>query len=314
MASLWNDDELIAHTLRKNADDYAKQQQLVSDNYDKTWGKGGELNFGPLQGLVQFLSGNGGSKQGYMDKRGFTKENNAMGANGLISGENALAQAIDFDKQLGKDYQSGVGAVRGLKDIPLAGGILYELLAPVAQTAAAGRDLGSGVTGDWTNWNNRDHLSDLGAAAETGLNLMTGGTLGSGASLGAKAGKMALTSAASGAASTLREHGSNATMGDIASNAALSGAIGGAIPVVGAGLGKVGNSLAKRGVANGAAATASKASQIGQGIKSFIPKTKLGKGAALAAGAGGAIGLGNLLGNGGQQNDVYSGYNNYGGY
>lgn len=194
-------------------------------------------------------------------------------------------------------------------------GIIGSLINPAGQAASlVGDTVYGATTGNWDNFNKRDLLSDLGAIAETGLNLATGGALGSGANLATKAGKAALTNAAANAVSTLREQGSDATLGDVLGSAAFGGAIGGALPVVGAGLGKVGNSLAKRGVANGAAATASKASQIGQGIKSFIPKTKLGKGAALAAGAGGAIGLGNLLGNGGQQNDVYSGYNNYGGY
>lgn len=215
------------------------------------------------------------------------------------------------------------------------GGLLGALINPITQTVKAGVDLGAGIGGSiggnanaWDAWNKRDHLSDLGALANTALTFTGAGNLARGASLGAKAGAGALIGGLQNGAYNLYQNGQNTNLGDLVGDMAFGAAIGGAVPVAGNALGNISTKGAQRlvdsavarnglNLSNDAymAAIKNAKSGIKGGLTSFgaglIPTTKLGKAAAIGGGAAlGGLTLSNLLG-GGQQDD----YNNYyGGY
>lgn len=216
------------------------------------------------------------------------------------------------------------------------GGLLGALINPITQTVKAGVDLGAGAIGSmngdenaWDAWNKRDHLSDLGALANTALTFSGVGNLARGASLGAKIGAGALIGGLQNGAYNLYQNGQNTDLGNLAGDMAFGAAIGGAMPVAGNALGNITTKGAQRIVDSGLArnglnltddaymAAINNAKRgVRGGLTSFgagiIPTTKLGKATAIGGGAllGGKV-LGNLLGNN-QQNDNYNNY--YGGY
>lgn len=148
-------------------------------------------------------------------------------------------------------------------------GIIGSLLNPFAQVASAGGDLVGGMaTGDWSAWNDRDHLSDLASLGEVALTAVpiVGGVgkavRGAGAVAGAasKAGKVGkamgaisniskahplATSAAwgglYGGLGELERKGTDVNLGDILSGTALGAGMGAALHGVGKGVGKVWN-------------------------------------------------------------------------
>lgn len=120
-------------------------------------------------------------------------------------------------------------------------GLLGALLNPIGQTATAGFDL---ATGQYEN-NDRDVMSDLGAAGQTALSFLpfagglakAGGLVGkAGAGVGKAVNSvpgMALTGAGFNAGETLRQQGSDVDMGDLASSAGIGAAFGAGIPIAG---------------------------------------------------------------------------------
>lgn len=120
-------------------------------------------------------------------------------------------------------------------------GLLGALLNPIGQTATAGFDL---ATGQYEN-NDRDAMSDLGAAGQTALSFLpfagglarAGGAVGK---IGAGVGKavnsvpgMAATGAGFNAGETLRQGGSETEMGDLLGAAGTGAAFGAGIPIAG---------------------------------------------------------------------------------
>ncbi len=216
------------------------------------------------------------------------------------------------------------------------GGLLGALINPITQTVKAGVDLGAGIGGSiggdehaWDAWNSRDHLSDLGALANTALTFTGAGNLARGATLGAKIGAGALIGGLQNGAYNLYQNGQNTNLGDLMGDVAFGAGIGGAIPLAGNALGNIATKGAQRIVDSGLARTGLNLSDdaymaainnaksgIRGGLTSFgaglMPTTKLGKAAALGGGAAlGGLTLSNLLG-GGNQSDEYNNY--YGGY
>lgn len=156
-----------------------------------------------------------------------------------------------------KDYGSYVGDTRSnfekqyqknrFKEFG-EGGIINETLNPMFQVASmpanAISGLGGGEFDDWGNGRNyrnrRDIASDIGAVGETAFNLAGFGSLGDAVKGGTKimsnVGKTALRTGALGAGenafATLREQGGDASLGDLATSAALGGAIGGGLGAI----------------------------------------------------------------------------------
>lgn len=215
------------------------------------------------------------------------------------------------------------------------GGLLGALINPLTQTVKAGADLAGGIGGSiggdehaWDAWNKRDHLSDLGALANTALTFTGAGNLARGASLGAKVGAGALIGGLQNGAYNLYQNGQNTDLGNLAGDMAFGAAISGAIPVAGNALGNIStrgaqrlvdSAIARNGLDLTGDAYMSAINNAKHGLRGglisfgagMIPQTRLGKAAAIGGGAAlGGMTLSNLLG-GGQQND----YNNYyGGY
>lgn len=184
-------------------------------------------------------------------------------------------------------------------------GLLGAILNPIGQTATAVGDLATGQYDD----KGRDMWSDIGAAGQTALSVLpfagglarAGGMVGK---LGSGIGKtvnsvpgMAATGAGFSAGETLRQDGSEAELGDLLGAAGTGAAFGAAIPIVG----KVGgNMLRKRGskVLNRELSQAGVADDAAQqfmssvpnkalyqtALRSFVPKSTIGK-AALGGGA-----------------------------
>lgn len=223
------------------------------------------------------------------------------------------------------------------------GGLLGALINPITQTVKAGVDLGAGIGGNWDAWNKRDHLSDLGALANTALTFTGVGNLARSASLGAKVGAGALNNAIQSGAYNLYQNGQNTDLGNLAGDMAFGAVIGGAIPVAGNAIGNIAQRGAVKSVNNalrnaGFGSNLSNAGmyaagqnvlgdqyqallkQANSGIRNkltnfatgALPNSRLGKAAAIGGGTAlGGFGLSKLFG-GGQQDD----YNNYyyGGY
>lgn len=156
-----------------------------------------------------------------------------------------------------KDYGSYVGDARSnfekqyqknrFKEFG-EGGVINETLNPMFQVASmpanAISGLGGGEFDDWGNGKNyrnrRDIASDIGAVGETAFNLAGFGSLGDAVKGGARVmsnvGKTALRTGALGAGenafATLREQGGDASLGDLATSAALGGVIGGGLGAI----------------------------------------------------------------------------------
>lgn len=197
-------------------------------------------------------------------------------------------------------------------------GLLGALLNPIGQTATAGFDL---ATGQYEA-NDRDALSDLGAAGQTALTFLpfagglakAGGVLGKvGAGIGKAANSvpgMATIGAGFNAGETLRQQGSDVDMGDLASSAGIGAAFGAGIPIAGKlggnmlrnrGSKVLGSELAKSGVADDAAqqfmSSVPNKALYQTALRSFIPKSTAGK---VAVGAGALYGGSRLMGMGAQ--------------
>lgn len=283
-------------------------------------------------------------KQALEDAKANDNDNFWSGLGDFFVGKSAERQKADLADEYLKAYSSNpfafesgsyndaAGKLKTDYDVDrgtfINGGLLGALINPITQTVKAGVDLGAGIGGNWDAWNKRDHLSDLGALANTALTFTGAGNLARGASLGAKIGAGALIGGLQNGAYNLYQNGENTNAGDLLGDMAFGAAIGGAVPVAGNALGNITTKGAQRivdsGLANAGlnlsddaymAAINSAKSGIKGGLTSFgaglMPTTKLGKAAALGGGAAlGGLTLSNLLG-GGQQSD----YNNYyGGY
>lgn len=153
-------------------------------------------------------------------------------------------------------YNNAAGGIKTDADLDrgtfINGGLLGALINPITQTFKAGADLAGGIGGSiggdehaWDAWNERDHLSDLGALASSALTFTGVGNLARGASLGAKVGAGALVNGLQSGAYNLYENGQNTDLGNLAGDMAFGAAIGGAIPVAGNAIGNI----ARRGAA-----------------------------------------------------------------
>ena len=197
-------------------------------------------------------------------------------------------------------------------------GLLGAILNPIGQTATAGFDL---ATGQYAN-NDRDVMSDLGAAGQTALTFLpfagglakAGGIIGkAGVGIGKAANSvpgMAGIGAGFNAGETLRQSGSDTDMGELLGSAGMGAAFGAGIPIAGRFAGNMlrkrgssvlGRELAQSGVADDAAqqvlqATPNKA-LYQTALRSFVPKSTVGK---LAAGGAGIYGASRLMGMGQQ--------------
>lgn len=236
-------------------------------------------------------------------------------------------------------YNNAAGSIKTDADLErgtfINGGLLGALINPITQTGKALADLGVGVGGSiggdehaWDAWNKRDHLSDLGALANTALTFTGVGNLARGASLGAKIGAGALISGLQNGAYNLYENGQNVNLGDLAGDMAFGAAIGGAIPVAGNAIGNIAQRGAVKSV-NNALRNAGFGSNLGNasmyaagqnvlgdqyqallkqansGIRNklanfatgTLPNSRLGKAAAIGGGAAlGGYGLSKLFG------------------
>lgn len=278
--------------------------------------------------LMNLLSGQG-SEKSFLKQQGFTPEIQDAGAAGNISASDLGDYLSSVSSANTQAMNTGTGAVAGLNNIPVVGGILNYLTAPVAQLAGAGRDLQTGVQGDWNRWNQRDHVSDAAALGKVGLEALTAG-MGTPATVGAKVGFGMATGAADNALDTVREQGSNLNAGDLLQSAGIGAAFGGAIPLAGAGLKKAGSNLAARGanVLNNAGVDPSKvakSTQVGIGLRNlgtsgvnrFRNLTTPQKALMLGGAGAGTIGIANLLNRNNQQSqlsdeDLAALYNYYG--
>lgn len=271
--------------------------------------------------LVNFLSGQGTEKS-FLNRHGFTPEIQEAGAAGNI-GYSDLANYLNgVEANNTNEMETGYGAVAGLNNVPLVGGILNYLTSPIAQLSGAARAIGT------DRWNNRDHISDAAALGQVGLAALTAG-FGTPATLGARMGFGAATGAAENALDTIRQYGKDTNSGELLGSAAIGGAFGAGIPLAGAGLGKI-TQRGTQAIANKVAPAlgddaalafaqqAGKGTQFGAGLRDlggsafnrFNNMSKLGKAATVGGIAAGGFGLNNLLrGN----NDTY-GNNYYGGY
>lgn len=306
-----------------------RAQQEVEDNNRKTYQDAlnrAKQDYANADWLTKLTSGL--TEGNYLKRHGFTDEMNELGNAGQIGTNDFWDYKSGIERQLTADMEKGTGAVDFLNDIPVIGGILNYLTSPIAQLAGGARALEAGVNGDWTRWNNRDHVSDAAALGQVGLAALTAG-MGAPASLGAKMGFGAATGAAENALDTVRQYGEKTDGGDLLSSAAIGGAFGAGIPLAGAGINKIAqrgvNSIANKvapalgdDAALAFANQAGKGTQIGAGLRDlggsainrFNNMSKLGKAATVGGLAAGGFGLKNLLSG---NNDSY-GNNYYGGY
>lgn len=186
-------------------------------------------------------------------------------------------------------------------------GILGALLNPFAQTATAAGDL---ATGQYQK-KGRDVMSDLGALGESALTFLPG------AGMIGKAGKvgkaltsvpgLAATNAGFGGLEAVRQGGSETQLQDVLSQAGMGAAFGGGIPLAGKLLKGRGSKVLQKGMASRGMDDEMIKQTMGaipnralyySAVKSFVPKSTIGK---VAAGGGAAYGIGSLLNQGGQQ-------------
>ena len=300
-----------------------RAQQEIQDNNRKTYQDAlnrAKQDYANADWLTKLTSGL--TEGNYLKRHGFTDEMNEYGNQGLIGANDFLDYKSNLERQLTSEMEKGTGAVDFLNDVPVIGGILNYLTAPVAQLAGAARTIGT------DNWNKRDHFSDAAALGQVGLAALTAG-FGAPASLGTKMGFGAATGAAENALDTIRQYGENTNGGDLLGSAAIGGAFGAGIPLAGAGLGKI-TQRGTQAIANKVAPAlgddaalafakqAGKGTQFGAGLRDlggsavnrFNNMSKLGKAATVGGVAAGGFGLKNLLSG---NNDTY-GNNYYGGY
>ena len=195
--------------------------------------------------LMNLLSGQG-SEKSFLKQQGFTPEIQEAGAAGNISASDLGDYLSGVSRANTKAMNTGTGAVAGLNNIPIVGPMLNYMVAPAAQLAGAGRDLQTGVQGDWNRWNQRDHVSDAAAAAKIGLEALTAGMGLDKLPLGKQIIGGAVTGAADNALDTIREQGSQMNAGDVLKSAAFGGGMGAAFPIVG----NVLNNITTRGAEN----------------------------------------------------------------
>lgn len=210
-----------------------RAQQEIQDNNRKTYQDAlnrAKQDYANADWLTKLTSGL--TEGNYLKRHGFTDEMNEYGNQGLIGANDFLDYKSNLERQLTSEMEKGTGAVDFLNDVPVIGGILNYLTAPVAQLAGAARTIGT------DNWNKRDHFSDAAALGQVGLAALTAG-FGAPASLGAKMGFGAATGAVENALDTIRQYGENTNGGDLLGSAAIGGAFGAGIPLAGAGLGKI---------------------------------------------------------------------------
>lgn len=257
------------------------------------------------------------TEDNYLKRHGFTDDMNKLGNAGQIGSNDFWDYKTGVERQLTADMEKGTGAVDFLNNVPVIGGILNYLTAPVAQLAGAARSIGT------DKWNDRDHLSDLAALGQVGMNALTAGIGVPAGSLGAKVAYGAGTGAAMNALDVLREQGGETNGGDLLSSAAIGGAFGAAFPLAGAGL----NKIKQRGInaiankvspvigddALDFARLAGKGTQYGAGLRDlgmsaanrFGNMSKFGKVATVGGLAGAGFGLKNLLsGNNNTYDDI----------
>lgn len=269
------------------------------------------------------------TENNYLKRHGFNDELQQAASTGQLSSSDLHNYLSGVERNLTDDMERGTGAVSALNNIPVVGGILNYLTAPVAQLAGAGRALQAGVQGDWNRWNQRDHVSDAAALGKVGLEALTAG-IGTPAALGSKVGFGMATGAADNALDTIREQGGNVNAGDLLKSAGVGAAFGGAIPLAGAGLKKAGSNLATRGanVLNNAGidpSSVAKSTQVGLGLRNlgasgvnrFRNLTTPQKALMLGGAGSGTIGIANLLNRNNQQpqlsdEDLAALYNYYG--
>lgn len=284
-------------------------------------------NYANADWLTKLTSGV--TEDNYLKRHGFNDELQQAASTGQLSGSDLHNYLGGVERNLTADMEKGTGAVSALNNVPVVGGILNYLVAPVAQLAGAGRALQAGTQGDWSRWNQRDHVSDAAALGKVGLEALTAG-FGAPEALGAKLKFGMATGAADNALDTIREQGSNVNAGDLLKEAGIGAAFGGAIPLVGAGLKKAGSSLAARGAnvlsnAGVDPASVAESTQIGLGLRNlgasgvnrFRNLTKPQKALMLGGAGAGTIGIANLLNRNNQQpqlseEDLAALYNYYG--
>lgn len=300
-----------------------RAQQEIQDSNRKTYQDAlnrAKQDYANADWLTKLTSGL--TEGNYLKRHGFTDEMNEYGNQGLIGSNDFWDYKSNLERQLTADMEKGTGAVDFLNDIPVIGGILNYLTAPVAQLAGAARSIGT------DKWNDRDHLSDLAALGQVGMNALTAGFGTPAGSLGAKVAYGAGTGAAQNALDTIRQYGENTNGGDLLGSAAIGGAFGAAFPLAGAGLNKIKqrgiNAIANKVApvigddALSFAQLAGKGAQYGAGLRDlggsainrFNNMSKLGKAATVGGIAAGGFGLKNLLSG---NNDTYDN-NYYGGY
>lgn len=184
-------------------------------------------------------------------------------------------------------------------------GILGAILNPFAQTFDAGMDA---ITG---NYEGRDIASDLGALGESALTFLPG------VGMAAKGGKvakaltsvpgLAATGAGYGGLEALRQGGSETQLQDVLEQGGMGAAFGGGIPLAGKLLKGRGSKVLQKGMASRGMDDEMIKQTMGaipnralysSAVKSFVPKSTIGK---VAAGGGAAYGIGSLLNQGGQQ-------------
>jgi len=184
-------------------------------------------------------------------------------------------------------------------------GVLGAILNPFAQTFDAGMDA---ITG---NYEGRDLASDLGALGESALTFLPG------IGMAGKAGKvgkaltsvpgLAATGAGFGGLEALRQGGSETQLQDVLGQAGMGAAFGGGIPIAGKMLKGRGSKVISKGMAsrgmdqnaiNQTMGAIPNKALYSSALRSFVPKSTLGK---VAAGGGAAYGINSLMNQGGQE-------------
>jgi len=184
-------------------------------------------------------------------------------------------------------------------------GVLGSILNPFAQTFDAGMDA---ITG---NYEGRDLASDLGALGESALTFLPGvGMVGKAGKVGkalTSVPGLAATGAGYGGLEALRQGGSETQLQDVLEQSGMGAVFGGGIPLAGKLLKGRGSKVLQKGMASRGMEPEAISQTMGaipnralysSAIKSFVPKSTIGK---VAAGGGAAYGIGSLLNQGSQQ-------------
>ena len=283
----------------------AQRNKLRESQYDQTYGRS------ISSGMNDIMSDPANAELVAQAGADFTNNWNDQ-ANSIRSGVNRNQLNVD-DMQKQYDQME-----KSSKHDYFGNGLLGAILNPIGQTVTAGYDL---ATGQYQN-NDRDVMSDLGAAGQTALSFLpfagglarAGGAIGK---VGAGVGKavnsvpgMALTGAGFNAGETLRQGGSDTQLGDMLSAGATGAAFGAGIPIAGRMAGKalrgrganiLGREMAQSGVADDVAqqvmGSIPNKALYQTALRSFVPKSTVGK---LALGGGALYGASQLMGGSGQ--------------